>query len=66
MNPYTWLGLLTDMTGITVSLNSGIQIIKPQTGHRKTPSHQLICLFYAPMHVTMYSSNHPWHEGSRY
>ena len=66
VNPYTWLGLLTDMTSITVSLNSGLQIIKLQTGHRKTPSHQLICLFYAPMHVTMYSSNHLWHEGSRY
>ena len=48
VNPYTWPGRLTDMTGITLSLNSGIQIIKLQTGHRKTPSHQLICLFYTP------------------
>ena len=66
VNPYTGLGLLKDRTGITGSLNSGIQIIKLQTGHRKTPSHQLICLFYAPMHLTMYGSNHPRHDGSRY
>ena len=37
VSPYTWLRLLTDMTGITVILNSGIQIIKLQTGHRNTP-----------------------------
>ena len=66
LNPYTWLGLLTDMPGISVGPNSRIHSIKLPTGHRITMSHQLICLFCAPMYGIMYSSNDTQHEGSRY